>query len=245
MDFDQRPWPVLAEQATADGKHLPVCCRPGRRQICHPRPIARTRKKEVPPGSTASPHTGRRRVQGTRLRSVRWSGQGADGEGGDAPVGRELEMEPQADGLPGSPCRLPVTVVTCAFTGLPCLRHPACTDSWCPLASGPAERQDATTMTERGWRREGGTMSDQLAWINAFGVLSGAQPASSLPHGRKHGATWPRSQELVTPCCTRRSSRAPRRLARGSRGTAPRTAVYSSPGFASLCWIDPRGRRLS
>ena len=88
-------------------------------------------------------------------------------------------------------------------------------------------------------------MSDQLAWIDAFGVLSGAQAASSLPHGRKHGATWPRSQELVTPCCTRRSSRAPRRLARGSRGTAPRTAVYSSPRFASLCWIDPRGRRLS
>ena len=88
-------------------------------------------------------------------------------------------------------------------------------------------------------------MSDQLAWINAFGVLSGAQPASSLPHGRKHGTTWPHSQALVTPCCTRRSSRAPRRLARGSRGTAPRTAVYSSPRFASLCWIDPRGRRLS
>ena len=170
MGFDQKPWPVLAEQATADGKHLPVCCRPGRRQICHPRPIARTRKKEVPPCSTASPHTGRRRVQGTRLRSVRWSGQGADGEGGDAPVGRELEMEPQADGLPGSPCRLRVTVVTCAFTGLPCLRHPACTDSWCPLASGPcplgvahvkvsagssgpAERQDAIAMTERGRRR--------------------------------------------------------------------------------------------
>ena len=48
MDFDQGPWPVLAEQATADGKHLPVCCRPGRRPIGHPRPIARTRKKGTP-----------------------------------------------------------------------------------------------------------------------------------------------------------------------------------------------------
>jgi hypothetical protein len=84
-------------------------------------------------------------------------------------------------------------------------------------------------------------MSDQLAWINAFGVLSGAQPASSLPHGRKYGTTWPRSQAPVTPRCTRRSSRARRRLARGSQGTVPLTAVYPSPGFASVCSIDPGG----
>jgi hypothetical protein len=28
MDSDQGPWPVLAEQATADGTHLPVSCLP-------------------------------------------------------------------------------------------------------------------------------------------------------------------------------------------------------------------------
>jgi hypothetical protein len=45
MDSDQEPWPVLAEQATAGGKHLPVSCRPlaGRR----PRPAETAALLEV------------------------------------------------------------------------------------------------------------------------------------------------------------------------------------------------------
>src|SRR5690242_7366761 len=45
MDSDQGPWPVLAGQATAGGKHLPVSCRPqaGRR----PRPAETAALSEV------------------------------------------------------------------------------------------------------------------------------------------------------------------------------------------------------
>ena len=45
MDSDQGPWPVLAGQATAGGKHLSVSCRPqaGRR----PRPAETAALSEV------------------------------------------------------------------------------------------------------------------------------------------------------------------------------------------------------
>jgi len=45
MDSDQGPWPVLAGQPTAGGKHVPVSCRSGCQQICYPRTRAHIRKK--------------------------------------------------------------------------------------------------------------------------------------------------------------------------------------------------------